>query len=78
MKYALKIEVTEDVRDAIFACMAELEKRLSEDLLTCAKYRDYDREASVKEKADKLQTWHKADETIGRYSQYKMVSDSDE
>ena len=78
MKYQLNIEVTEEVRDAIFACMAELEKRLGDELLSCAKYGEYERDDQVKEKADKLYDWHIADENIGRYSHYKLIKDSAE
>ena len=80
MKYKLVVEeVSEEAHSAIFAMMAELEKRLSNDLTTCAKYRDYKREEGVKEAADKLRQWHIADEVIGRYGNYKMVEeDSDE
>ena len=78
MKYKLNIEVSEEVRDAIFACMAELEERLSNEMINCAKYGQYERDNQVKEKAERLQKWHIADEHIGRYHQYKMVKDSDE
>ena len=78
MKYKLNIEVSEEARDAIFASMAELEDRLSTELVNLAKYGTYERDESVKEKADKLQKWHIADENIGRYHLYKMVNDSDE
>ena len=78
MKYQLNIEVTEEVRDAIFSCMAELEKRLGDELLNCAKYGTYERDDQIKEKAAKLHDWHKADENIGRYSHYKLIKDSAE
>ena len=78
MKYELNIEVTEEVRDAIFACMAELEERLSTELVNIAKYGEYERDDQIKEKTDQLKKWHIADENIGRYSLYKRVNDSDE
>lgn len=80
MKYKLVVEeVTEEAHQAIFAMMAELEKRLSNDLTTCAKYGSYKRDENVKEAADKLRQWHIADEVVGRYGNYETVKeDSDE
>ena len=77
-KYKLNIEVSEEARDAIFACMSDLESRLSAELVSAAKYGEYERDDQIAEKAAKLKQWHVADENIGRYHLYKMVKDSDE
>lgn len=76
--YTLNIAVSEEVRNAILDCIAELENRLSTDLLQTAKYGEHDRDNQIKETAEKLKKWHIAEENIGRYHLYKRVNDSDE
>ena len=79
MKYKLEVEgITQETHDAIFAMLKELEDRLTEDLVACAKFRNYRREEGLQKAAEKMRQWHLADETVGRYGKYKACEVEDE